>query len=60
MSIFNSAWVLRVMKVFPQPQVTFVTTYFGWIFSFIARPRASRSNSQTRQFNIVGPGPQAG
>jgi hypothetical protein len=35
MSTLSSDFVLRVMKVLPQPQVTFVSTYFGWIFSFI-------------------------
>ena len=33
------ACVLRVMKLLPQPQVTLVTTYLGWMPSFMLCPR---------------------
>jgi hypothetical protein len=37
MSTFNSLRTLRVVKVLPQPQVTAVSTYFGWMPSFMSQ-----------------------
>ena len=34
-STFNSFLILRVVNLFPQPQVTCVSTYLGWISAFI-------------------------
>src|SRR5262245_10978163 len=36
-STFSSFLVLRVLKVLPQLHVTLVTTYWGWMPSFMAR-----------------------
>jgi len=41
-STFNSGTVLRVTKLLPQPQVTFVATYFGWMSDFMAVPFGRR------------------
>jgi hypothetical protein len=35
-STFSSFLVLRVVNLLPQEQVTSVTKYWGWIFSFMA------------------------
>src|SRR5687768_8859111 len=37
MSTFSSFCVLRVLNVLPQPHLTWVSTYWGWIPFFIAR-----------------------
>ena len=34
-STFKTSVVLRVMNELPQPQVTLVSTYLGWMLSFM-------------------------
>ena len=40
--VIGAVFVLRVLNLLPQPQVTVVSSYLGWMSFFIAKPRSSR------------------
>jgi hypothetical protein len=41
--------VLRVVNVLPQVQVTWVSTYSGWMFFFMVSSRGVRSPGRSRR-----------